>query len=274
MSVNAANLKDVFDAEYYAEQYPDLKAAFGNDEKALHQHFLQYGLKEGRVMNPIIDVVKYREQHGDLQTAFGDDWDAYVEHFFTFGVNEKRDSGTDFDMNAYLESYADLKAAFGSDYLSAAKHYMTTDVKENRQEASKEYVRAREEAAKAVAEEVEETTSEVQTGNFYDENGRVVKKVIYWWVAQKSYLIYTYEYDAEGNLREAIGKRYETGEVYSVDTYVDGVIRRSEYYNEDGSLRQVLEFDARGGDEKSQRIRKVKSLYDSSAARFGTRYMI
>lgn len=99
---------------------------------------------------------------------------------------------------------------------------MTTGVKENRQEASKEYVRAREEAAKEAAEKVEETTSEVQTGEFYDENGRLVKRVRYW-LAQKSYLI---------------------------DTYVDGVRRRSEYYNEGGSLRQVLEFDARGWSEK------------------------
>ena len=71
LSVDAAGLKDIFDAEYYAEQYPDLKAAFGNNEKALYQHFLKFGIKEGRVMNPIIDIVKYREQYGDLQDAFG-----------------------------------------------------------------------------------------------------------------------------------------------------------------------------------------------------------
>jgi hypothetical protein len=61
LGVSAAGLKDIFDADYYAEQYPDLKAAFGNDETALYKHFMTYGIKEGRVMNPVIDIVKYRE---------------------------------------------------------------------------------------------------------------------------------------------------------------------------------------------------------------------
>ena len=39
----------VFDAEYYAEKYPDVKEAFGNDEKALYNHYVQYGKAEGRL---------------------------------------------------------------------------------------------------------------------------------------------------------------------------------------------------------------------------------
>lgn len=38
----------VFDAEYYSETYPDLKAAFGNDAAALYNHYVQYGRAEGR----------------------------------------------------------------------------------------------------------------------------------------------------------------------------------------------------------------------------------
>ncbi len=48
LSANAAGLKDLFNAEYYANQYADLKAAFGYDEELLYTHFLEYGLKEGR----------------------------------------------------------------------------------------------------------------------------------------------------------------------------------------------------------------------------------
>ena len=39
----------VFDAEYYANTYPDVKAAFGNDEKALYNHYIKYGKAEGRL---------------------------------------------------------------------------------------------------------------------------------------------------------------------------------------------------------------------------------
>lgn len=38
----------VFDAEFYANTYPDVKAAFGNDEEALYDHYVTYGKLEGR----------------------------------------------------------------------------------------------------------------------------------------------------------------------------------------------------------------------------------
>ena len=44
LSVNAANVRDLFDAEYYAEKYDDLAAAFGNDEKALYRHYITFGI--------------------------------------------------------------------------------------------------------------------------------------------------------------------------------------------------------------------------------------
>lgn len=39
----------VFDAEFYANTYPDVKAAFGNDEAKLYEHYLKYGKAEGRL---------------------------------------------------------------------------------------------------------------------------------------------------------------------------------------------------------------------------------
>jgi len=40
---------NVFDAEFYANNYPDVKAAFGTDETALYNHYLMFGMKEGRL---------------------------------------------------------------------------------------------------------------------------------------------------------------------------------------------------------------------------------
>lgn len=37
-----------FDAEYYANTYEDVKQAFGNDENALYQHYVNHGKAEGR----------------------------------------------------------------------------------------------------------------------------------------------------------------------------------------------------------------------------------
>jgi len=195
LNVSAAGLKDVFDAEYYAEQYPDLKAAFGNDENALYQHFLNHGIKEGRVMNPIIDVVKYREQYEDLQAAFGNDWDAYVKHYFAFGVNEHRENGTDFDLLAYLAAYEDVKEAYGNDYAAVAKHYAEIGMSEGRNEGSKEFIEARE---KAEAEEMAEEEEEAEESKEENDKERIET------TTYKSGLKVEDYYDEEGELDESV----------------------------------------------------------------------
>ena len=140
----ATGIEDIFDERYYADKYPDLKAAFGYDRAALLEHFKKYGLSEGRGMNEMIDIVKYRENYQDLQAAFGDDWDAYVEHYLTYGAFEHRDNGTDFDPADYLNRYSELKAAFGNDILAAYKHYEEYGKQEGREGRSESVVEAEE----------------------------------------------------------------------------------------------------------------------------------
>ena len=54
--VSAAGLRDVFDARAYADKYPDVREAFGYDEEALLQHYLTFGIAEGREVDGLIDV--------------------------------------------------------------------------------------------------------------------------------------------------------------------------------------------------------------------------
>jgi len=89
----AAELKDVFDPEYYAEHNADVVAAFGTDEAALFTHFAVFGVNEGRQGMAAFNVSEYRNAYADLQAAFGDDWDAYVNHYMTTGVYEGRTAG-------------------------------------------------------------------------------------------------------------------------------------------------------------------------------------
>lgn len=60
-------LRDVFDAQYYADAYEDLTESFGGDSEMLWQHFMMCGLVEGRNMNGLIDIVNYRESRSDLR---------------------------------------------------------------------------------------------------------------------------------------------------------------------------------------------------------------
>ncbi len=93
LNVYAAGLRDVFDAAYYAETYPDLAASIGNDAEALYQHYVTCGLSEGRSGSKVFNVAEYRSAYADLEALFGDDWDAYVNHYYTVGKTEGRTAG-------------------------------------------------------------------------------------------------------------------------------------------------------------------------------------
>ncbi len=123
-TVSAATLKDVFDAQFYAEKYTDLKDAFGTNKKALYKHYKTFGKTEGRTSTELIDVAAYRAAYPDLDAAFGDNWNAYVNHYLEYGFAEGRDSFGTFDARAYADRYEDLKEAFGYDVLALYKHYM------------------------------------------------------------------------------------------------------------------------------------------------------
>ncbi len=132
LGVSAAGLKDVFDAEYYASQYPDLKESCGNDKEKLYEHFITFGLKEGRKASPIIDVAAYKTAYPDLSKAFGDDWDKYVEHYFTYGIKEGRQEGVMFNPAEYAAAYSDIAKVYGDDYVGLAQHYITFGQNEGR----------------------------------------------------------------------------------------------------------------------------------------------
>ncbi|MBD5481038.1 MAG: hypothetical protein HDR15_00690 [Lachnospiraceae bacterium] len=104
LSASAAEVKDVFDASYYADSYADLKEAFGYDEAALLQHYMTYGLNEGRSASTVFNVAAYRAAYADLEAAFGDDWNAYVNHYYTYGITEGRTAGVSGGSNSGISS--------------------------------------------------------------------------------------------------------------------------------------------------------------------------
>ena len=126
----------VFDAEFYLSKYADLRAAFGDDYDAAYNHFLTYGISEGRQASPLFDVVYYLNQYSDLQAAFGTDYEAAYNHFLTYGISEGRRSSYEFDVVYYLDQYSDLQDAFGIDYEAAYNHAATYGMSEGRNTSS------------------------------------------------------------------------------------------------------------------------------------------
>ncbi len=80
----------VFDAGYYATHNPDVVAAFGKDSEALLNHFITYGMKEGRQGNSNFNVMTYKANYADLQAAFGNDLTKYYLHYIEYGQKEGR----------------------------------------------------------------------------------------------------------------------------------------------------------------------------------------
>lgn len=89
-AVNADDYKLVFDAAFYYNHYPDLQAVIGNEEQKLLEHFISYGMGEGRKGCEEFDVSIYREQNADLIAAYGNDMPKFYEHFISCGYKENR----------------------------------------------------------------------------------------------------------------------------------------------------------------------------------------
>ena len=88
-----ALLMQIFDAEYYLSQNPDLAELYGDDIEALFNHFCTLGIFEGRTCNANFDPAAYASAYEDL-SLFGNDILKYYEHYLTVGVAENRNITT------------------------------------------------------------------------------------------------------------------------------------------------------------------------------------
>ena len=61
----------VFDPQYYYVKNTDLQSAIGQNEGKLFEHFIEYGIKEGRLSSPLFSINEYINGNGDLKAAFG-----------------------------------------------------------------------------------------------------------------------------------------------------------------------------------------------------------
>ena len=91
-AAQASLTKLTFDVDYYYNTYPDLQAAFGYDYNALYNHYLQYGLREGRAGSAEFTCFNYVNNYADLRAAYGGNYLAYCQHYEQFGKSENRNA--------------------------------------------------------------------------------------------------------------------------------------------------------------------------------------
>lgn len=81
----------IFDADFYYNMYPDIQVALEKDPEVLFQHFIEFGMKEGRVAHPKFDVKAYMKNNLDLVGLFkADDLREYYAHYVKYGMKENR----------------------------------------------------------------------------------------------------------------------------------------------------------------------------------------
>ncbi|MBK7865047.1 MAG: hypothetical protein IPJ65_41895 [Archangiaceae bacterium] len=129
-----ADFDFTFDATFYLQANPDVAAAYGaaNTQGAL-QHWLQFGLREGRQGSAMFNGNFYLATHPDVAAWSGDRAGIGAGiHYDTWGVDEGRAGAPNFDVRYYLATYPDLAVALGGSTRVAAFHYARYGLAEGR----------------------------------------------------------------------------------------------------------------------------------------------
>lgn len=84
------NYSPVFSVGYYAYKNPDLFDAFGYDDAQYLKHFINLGMKEGRLASKEFVVLRYKKRYPDLLNSYGNDLKKYYIHYIEFGKAEGR----------------------------------------------------------------------------------------------------------------------------------------------------------------------------------------
>ncbi len=153
---NGVDYSAVYDYHYYMEHNPDLISVFGLDTESSAQnaisHFVNCGMREGRMGNATFDVYSYRRAYSDLRGLFGNDLKQFYIHYVNYGKKEGRNlttgvtkvrnpittlNGVDYsavyDYDYYVSHNPDLKRIFGDDDRSVLVHFVYCGLPEGRQ---------------------------------------------------------------------------------------------------------------------------------------------
>ena len=89
LRMNKGYWAGVFNPVFYAENHPDVKAAYGQNEKKLLRHFIRKGMVEGRRACEL-DVNIYMSCNPDVVAVLKFDVRAYYLHYLTYGKRDGR----------------------------------------------------------------------------------------------------------------------------------------------------------------------------------------
>lgn len=148
---NGIDYSLVYDFNYYLEHNEDVRVAYGHDEDAVLDHFVEWGIKEGRQGNEKFNVYTYKNRYTDLRNAYGNDLEKYYMHYINYGYDEGRNAegvsdvqgsvtvfeGKDYslvyDYDFYTEKYSDIKSIYGNDDISILGYFVACGMEKGQQ---------------------------------------------------------------------------------------------------------------------------------------------
>ena len=78
----------VFNADYYAEHYPEAVAEVGSDPAALLEYYVQNGLNNGQIANVFFDPTEVLAKISDAESMFGDNFEDLANFFNDAGYED------------------------------------------------------------------------------------------------------------------------------------------------------------------------------------------
>lgn len=148
---NGIDYKDVYDFDFYCNKYSDIKNAFGNNKRGAIEHFVKYGMAEGRQGCASFNVTSYAYKYYDIRKVYKNDLKSYYMHYVNCGKKEGRvatgtttmqggpkmynnvDYSPVFRVGYYANKYSDIRAKYGLDDAKYFDHFLKTGMKYGRQ---------------------------------------------------------------------------------------------------------------------------------------------
>ena len=149
-SAGGVDYSAVYDYDYYRQNNSDVAKAYNGDDVATLDHFIEYGMSEGRQASTSFDVHSYYLEYPDLRRAYRSDLKEYYLHYMNYGKDEKRiatgvtqlvpatvsdgeDYSAVYNYQYYIQNNSDVARACNGDDIAALDHFVEYGMSEGRQ---------------------------------------------------------------------------------------------------------------------------------------------
>lgn len=134
----------VYNKDYYRNSNADIAAIYGDNQYELIEHFVTYGINEGRRASETFDPVVYKIINKDIASAYGDNMKQYYYHYMYYGKKEGRQVQSDavyagmdyssvYNKDYYYNNNPDLQQAIGNNAQALIIHFVTYGMAEGRE---------------------------------------------------------------------------------------------------------------------------------------------